>query len=34
MAPFDRPHTTSCQSALYHFRDIWPWRTSWPWNLG
>jgi len=40
MSPFDRPCTTSYQSAtvgiyiLYRFRDIWRWRISWPWNPG
>jgi len=43
MAQFDRYYTTSYQTAivsctivsaiLYHFRDIWRWRVSWPWIL-
>jgi len=39
MAPVDRSHTTfykrpyKYSSVLYHFRDIWSWRISWPWNL-
>ena len=41
MAPFDRSYTTFCQlsvcyckysTILYHFRDIWRWRISRPWN--
>jgi len=38
MAPFDRPYTTFYWSAIvsivYHFRVIWRWVISWPWNLG
>jgi len=42
MAEFDTSYTTSYQSdiiiaallaALCHFRTIWHWRISWPWNL-
>jgi len=36
MEPFNGSYTISHQSGivsiLYHFRDIWRWRISWPWT--
>jgi len=39
MATFDRLYATFYQvyyckysSVLYHFREWWGWRISWPWN--
>jgi len=41
MAPFDRPlcdfllvRHCKYSSILYHFRVVWRWIISWPWNLG
>jgi len=40
MEPFDRLYDFllvchyNYSSELYHFRVIWHWVLSWPWNLG